>query len=474
MSGFAKTANGGAKALLVAGVRSGCGKTTVSLALQAALVRRGLRVQAFKSGPDFIDTGLHARVTGRPGLNLDGWMMGRAAVLDTFHRHLDCDVALAEGAMGLFDGASGRDDAGSCAELARWLDMPVLLVVDASSMARSAAALVQGFVRFDPALRFAGVLFNRVGSPKHQELLAEAMAASCPEVPVLGMLPRAPELALPSRHLGLVTAEDIGLTASLTARLADWIERGLQLDRLLESLPTVADHEFRASRTDPPATPARARIGLARDRAFCFYYADNLTLLERYGAELVPFSPLTDAHLPEGLDGIYLGGGYPELHVRDLAANAGLREAIRSFARAGGPVYAECGGYMYLMEAIEDDQGVCWPMVGVFAARCRLGDRLQALGYRTIVTRAPGPLGPAGTRLRGHEFHYSCHVSLDSQAARIYTVRNHSDRELEPEGFLHDNCLGSYIHVHFANNPEAARGFVDNCAAWRERTSHVR
>lgn len=454
------------KALVVAGTHSGCGKTSLALGLMAAFRRRGLRVQPYKVGPDFIDPGHHELAAGRASENLDGWMLGRQGALRVFSTALrqepKPDLAVIEGVMGLFDGANGTDEQGSTAELAKWLGAPVLLVADARSMARSAAALVQGFTRFDPALRTAGVVFNRVGSENHRSLLAEALQ-SCPEIEFSGFMARNADLELPSRHLGLVTAQDCPLSPELRDRLADWAEEGLDLDRLYDRLPVLDLDAFPEERVLP--APAQGpRIGVAMDRAFCFYYPDNLRWLARFGAELVPFSPLADKALPEGCHGLYLGGGYPELHAAELAANTPMRAEVLDFCRSGGPTYAECGGFMYLLRGMESEQGLA-PFAGVFDASCRMGGRLSALGYREVELAEACPLGVAGARIRGHEFHYSqlSAPGLDDRARPVYIMRDRKGRTLAPEGFALGATLGSYVHLHFGSNPSAAQAFVDLC-----------
>lgn len=456
------------KLLLVAGTHSGCGKTLVSLSLMAALVRRGLSVQAFKVGPDFIDPGHHAAVTSLPSHNLDGWMTNRAAVQDIFTRHTiyaqnQPDIAIIEGVMGLYDGASGSDDTGSTAQIAKWLNAPVLLVADARSMARSAAALVRGYTQFDSALRFAGVAFNRVGSENHAALLTEAMAAHCPQIPLCGCLSRREELAVPSRHLGLITAQEHRLDAARRNAMAEWIEEGIDIPAFLSLLPELHP----GLPAEVHTVPVRARIGVARDDAFCFYYADNLRLLEQAGAELVFFSPMHDVALPDGLDGLYLGGGYPELHAHTLADNTAMREAVRAFSLSGHPIYAECGGFMYLMRELRTHEGHVLPMCGCFAMGCAMDTRMRALGYRETTTMAPSPLGPPWTVARGHEFHYSHIIEADPAALAVYKLRDRRDWRDQSEGFVRGNTLGSYIHLHFASNPAVAEAFVSACEAVR-------
>ena len=442
--------------LLIAAPASGCGKTTVTLGLLAALRRRGLEVAPFKVGPDYIDPGHHAAVCGRTSRNLDGWMCGEAGVRTSFAAGCQgADAAVIEGVMGLFDGAAGESDEGSSAEIARWLDAAIVLVVDARSQARSIAAVVKGFDEFDPRLRFAGVVLNRVGSERHEELLRAALASVPGLPPLLGCLTREARVALPERHLGLVTA---GEREPDYAPLADLIEAQLDLNRLLASAQALA-LDSRGKGQAPPLearTPV-VRIGVARDRAFCFCYPENLELLARAGAELVFFSPLTDAELPEGLDGLYLPGGYPELHADELAANRPLLEALRRQATAGLPIYAECGGLMLLSAAIDGRA-----MAGIFPARAQMLERRQALGYREVTLQHDGPLGLAGTVARGHEFHYST-LAMPPQVCRDYRLSRRGGVDLGAEGYRVGNVLGSYVHLHFASNPQLAGNFVNFC-----------
>jgi len=443
--------------LVIAAPASGSGKTTLTLGLLAALRRRGVAVAPFKVGPDYIDPGHHAAASGRVSRNLDGWMCGQETVREIYAQGCaGAQLAVVEGVMGLFDGARGESDEGSTAEITRWLDGEIVLVVDARSQARSVAALVQGFIAFDPRLRFAGVVLNRVGSARHEELLRAALASVPGLPPLLGCLPRDAELTLPERHLGLVTAGDV---ATDYAPLAERVERHLDLDNLLAGRL----RELSPAENPVPEHRKRVRIGVARDAAFCFCYPENLEQLAAAGAELAFFSPLADAGLPAGIDGLYLPGGYPELHAARLAANTGLLAQIRSLALAGLPVYAECGGLMLLCAGIDGQ-----PMAGLFPAQARMLPRRQALGYREVTLQQDGPLGPAGTLARGHEFHYSA-LEMPETIARDYRLARHG-AELGVEGYRIGNVLGSYIHLHFAGNPQLAVNFVNFCE--RHRVHH--
>lgn len=441
--------------LVIAAPASGSGKTTVTLGLLAALQRRGMRVAPFKVGPDFIDPGHHAAACGRTSRNLDGWMCGEEAVRASFSSACrDAEVAVVEGVMGLFDGASGDSDEGSTAEIARWLSGQILLVVDARSQARSIAALVKGFVEFAPDLKFAGVICNRVGSARHAELLREALASTPGLPPLLGCLPRDEQVALPERHLGLVTADEG--CGDYTA-LADLVETHLELDRLFEDREDRGQTMTLDTLVQCHGLTPQVRIGIPRDAAFCFYYPENLELLAGAGAELVPFSPLAGDRLPAGLNGLYLGGGYPELYAEQLATNIGLLEDLRSAIAAGLPVYAECGGMLLLTEGIDD-----YDMAGILPGRARLLPKRKALGYRQVEFLTDTPLGPVGTQARGHEFHYS-ELDLPTSIPRCYQLTRKGGADLGREGFRVNNLLASYVHLHFGSNPALAEHFVQLC-----------
>jgi cobyrinic acid a,c-diamide synthase len=447
--------------LVIGGTGSGCGKTSVAVAVAAAFRRRGLSVQTFKAGPDFLDPAWLAAASGRPCYNLDGWMCGEDYVRGLLLRAGgDCDLVLIEGVMGLFDGASSTSIEGSTAELARWLDSPVLLVVNAHGAARSVAAAVAGFAGFEPGVRIGGVIANSCGSERHAGWVSDALRGAG-QAPLMGALPRGAFPSLSSRHLGLA-APPPGAALDAFARAA---EQHLQLDAILalaHAVPPLVLPEAR----DPDAQEGPARVGVAQDAAFHFYYPDNLAALETAGATLVRFSPLTNERLPAGLDGLYLGGGYPEEHAAALSANRAMREDVRVFAASGRPVYAECGGLMYLSQGIETTGGERHPMAGVLPVWTRMLTRRKALGYVEATAENDSLFAAAGQTLRGHEFHYSELIPAAGAGADwrpAYRLARRREEARAPEGFQRGRVLASYAHLHFASHPGAASRFVRAC-----------
>ncbi|MEW6734024.1 MAG: cobyrinate a,c-diamide synthase [Acidobacteriota bacterium] len=451
-------------AIVVAGTHSNVGKTTISTALMSALRRRGLIVQGFKIGPDFIDPGFHSAATARPSRNIDGWMLtpdiNRAIFTEAV---ATADVAIVEGVMGLFDGASAIDESGSTAEMAKWLGLPVVLVIDAAAQARSAAALVHGFESFDPDLRVVAVIANRVAGVGHYHYIENAIRTSCQAKPI-GWLANNQTISLPSRHLGLVTAREV-IDSSRLNDLADWIEASVDLDQLLTLSTVSIPIDVKEGEDKLIATPSTApvRIGVALDQAFCFYYQENLELLVRLGAELVFWSPLEDA-LPSGLAGLYFGGGYPEIYAQQLSANIKARQAIKEFITAGGAGYAECGGLMYLTESIICTNGEEYQMVGVLPTRARMQSRLAALGYFNVEgLNQHMPLAVRETA-RGHQFRYSQIDPMPESITRSYRLSPRRDGEQSClEGYVINNCLASYIHLHFLSNPNFATRWLALC-----------
>ena len=409
--------------VVIAATASGVGKTTATVALIGAMRARGLKVAAFKCGPDYLDPTYHERAAGVRSHNLDGWMMDRDAVVATFVRaSADADIAVIEGMMGLFDSATPTGDEGSTAQIAKWLDAPVILVTDASGVARTIAAVAAGFARFDPAVRVAGMICNRVGGRGHLDLLRAAE----PEVPIVGGFPASADLAFPERHLGLLMADESNVPQRLIDGWSRLAAEWLDLDAIVEiarSAPALeVDRASDLSKIDSSSRP-RCRIGVAYDEAFHFYYEDNLNRLRSLGAEIVNFSPIRDRELPE-VDGLYFGGGYPEAFARELSSNTAMLAAIRRFAASGGLIYAECGGLMYLTDAIRTLDGARWPMAAIIPGVAVMSERLQAIGYVEVETRADSILGPAQTRFRGHQFRHSTLEGAD----RGQSDRSHLQR----------------------------------------------
>lgn len=454
--------------LVIAGTGSGVGKTSLALGLARELARRGLRVQTFKVGPDFLDPTYLAMASGRTCYNLDGWMTSCEYVRRLFARATaDADVGLIEGVMGLFDGASPCALEGSTAEIAAWLDAPILLVSSAHGAARSMAATVKGFAEFEPGIRVSGVIANQSGSPRHRAWLAEALdAAGLP--PLVGAIPRGAIPSLPSRHLGLVTASDDHLAPPILDRLADACRQHVDIPRLLELVKTgVRQAATEQDEGDPQRPGCGLRLGIARDDAFHFYYPDNLESIERAGATWVPFSPLSDTQLPADLDGLYFGGGYPELYAARLAENRTMLADVRRFAASGRSVYAECGGLMYLGRSLAAVDGTRHAMAGVVPLDTAMLPRLKTLGYAEVSLATDSLWGPAGQVCRGHEFHYSEIIGDDGAAEgwqAAYSVRR---RRAEPstEGFARGNVLASYVHLHWASRPDAIGHFLSRCGA---------
>ncbi len=452
--------------VIIAAPASGHGKSTVATGLMAALAAAGRRVQGFKVGPDYIDPMYHTAATGRPSRNLDAWMLPPATVQHVFVRAAaTADVSIIEGVMGFFDGAGADPLDGSTAQMALLLSAPVILVVDCSHMSVSAAAVVHGFHTFMSKVNIAGVICNRVGGERHAAWLREAITQY--GVPVLGCLPQLPDLAIPERHLGLLTVDErpqavqtfLDKAREAMARYVDLAA----VVALAEAAPPLPDN------TGLPAASSDTvvQIGVARDEAFCFYYADNLDALRAVGAEVLWFSPLRDAALPSGISGLYFGGGYPELYAAALSANRPLLAAIREAHAQGMPIYAECGGLMYLTEALEDIEGKHLPMVGIVPGVCRMERRLT-MGYREVRLAGEGLLGNAGQHLRGHEFHYSTWQRPEGAPPAYIIQPRHPAEQQRAEGFACGHLHASYIHLHFGQDAWLAAQMVAHCRAWQE------
>ena len=476
--------------IMIAGTHSGVGKTTITTAVMAAFARDGSRVQPYKVGPDYIDPSYHTIATGNPSRNLDSWMLSDETVYRLFVQSAqDADVAVIEGVMGLFDGSQALGDKGSSAQIAKLLDCPVILIFDVKSMARSAAAMVSGFVNFDPDLKIAGVILNRIGSERHLRLVKEAIKAYC-NVPVVGYIRKNAKLELPSRHLGLVPTVEGGELPAKINSLADEIREGIDFAGIMQiahsaaDMKSVGDDESAGNMKSVSVVTAgngeamvpdkRVRIGLAWDEAFSFYYQDGLDELVRRGADLVRFSPLHDTELPADMDGIYIGGGFPEIFIQELAANNVMLSRLRAAGEQGMPIFAECGGLMYLTRTIVDFDSKEYGMVGLVPGRCIMEKSLVGMGYIEAEALNNNVISTSGQKLRGHEFHYS---RLDPDGPDFpYAFRLTRNRSGETfmDGYARDNILASYAHLHFASDPNAAATFIASCRAYRESNKRVK
>ena len=437
-------------AFVLAGTGSGCGKTTVTLGLLKLLQQRGLRVQPYKVGPDYLDTGWHTALCGVPSRNLDGFMLPPAILNALFCEHMQqADIAVIEGVMGLYDGYGTDPNYCSSAAMAKQLGCPVILLVDGKAVSTSIAATVMGFQHFDPSLNIAGVIVNRVNSDSHFQLLKSAIERYC-ALPVLGYVPRAEGVSLPERHLGLVTARESTLDSQPWLDFAAGLERTLDIDRLL-ALSELA--ELPAG--EWPSTPLSGEgltLALADDEAFNFYYPDNLALLERAGVTIVRFSPLHDSVLPD-CQMLWLGGGYPELHARALAVNTPMLEQLRAAHRRGVAIYAECGGLMYLGSTLEDAQGDIHAMADILPGASKMGKRLTRFGYCEAQAERQTLLAAPGEILRGHEFHYS---DFSAQLPATMACRKTRDGAVLQQwqgGWQIGNTFASYLHLHFSQRP---------------------
>ncbi|MEF3303446.1 cobyrinate a,c-diamide synthase [Paenibacillus sp. GYB003] len=456
------------RTMVIAGTGSGAGKTTVTLALMAALKEKGYVVQGFKCGPDYIDPTYHTAVTGRPARNLDSWMTDEGTVREIFVRgSAGADISIIEGAMGMYDGKSPLSDEGSAAHISRIVNAPVLLVVSVESMARSAAAIVKGFQLFSPGVRIAGVIANKVGSDGHYRLVREAIEHEC-GVPVVGYLKREASIDIPERHLGLVPSIERGELRPFFAKLGQLAAAHFDLDRLLELAvgeALVCEPKLFAHREEPRGI----RIAVAKDAAFHFYYPENLELLEACGAELVTFSPLAGETVPAEADGLYIGGGFPEEFAERLAGLDDVKASIRERVRSGMPTFAECGGFMYLTEAIRDTQGRTYPMVGLIRGVVTMQTKLAALGYREVAGTERNFLLGSGETARGHEFHYSTFQPADeTEMESSFAYRSKGRLGTKVEGFASGSLVAGYTHVHFASNPAMAARLLQACERYRQ------
>lgn len=466
--------------LVVAGVQSGAGKTTVALGLVAALRRRGRIVQTYKVGPDLIDSAYLAHVSGRPCRNLDSWMLGPDGVRRALARGAaDADCAIVEGAMGIFDchglrPEEGRPDAepfpGSTAEVAHLVSAPVLLVVDAATMAETTAAIALGVRRLDPRLQLLGVVLDGIPSDYHRRLIEDAVWSHA-TLPVLGALPRMPEVAIPEWRMGLLPVPENPRIDAAIDRLATAVERSCDLD-LIERLMATAGALEVAERPRLRPAPQPVRLAVAFDEAFCSYYPENLELLEEAGCEIVPFSPLEDRTLPRDVDGVYLGGGFSAIFAPRLAANRSMLESLARARQAGLPLYGESGGLLLLARSLRTDDGSVHAMAGVLPVDVALDGGAPRAGYRELDVIEDCLLAPAGTRLRGHEFHLSTVTNGGDCLQPAFSMHDCDGEPLGFEGWVDRDLLVARVALHFDQEPSIATRVVERMLGARRGRQH--
>jgi len=455
--------------IVIAGAFSGCGKTTVTIGVLKAFADRGLKVQPFKAGPDYIDPMFHTYITGRHSRNLDSWMLGEDILAHLFEKNCrDADIAVIEGVMGMYDGVGGRSSVGSTAHVAKILKAPVVLVLDAGRMSMSAAAVVKGFREFDPEAGVRGVIFNNVGGAGHYSMLKDAVEKNT-GVKALGYLARNEGINIPERHLGLVTSAEIKDLREKADRIGSLAAGSIDMEALAALASDAPSLEKHTADLGINEGGIGVKVGVAFDGAFNFYYRDNLDLLAELGAELVYFSPLNDDSLPDGLDGMYIGGGYPEVWAGELMQNKSMRDAIKAAVNGGMPVYAECGGLMYMTGSIVQRSGESYEMTGILPGASVMTPSLKRFGYVEIETVEDNILSKRGDRIRGHEFHYSASTFGGSvkgcfRASRAGKIDGAVSWEC---GFKYRNLVAGYPHLHFWSNPDFAVNFLKSCRQFR-------
>ncbi|WP_028309111.1 cobyrinate a,c-diamide synthase [Desulfitibacter alkalitolerans] len=455
--------------ILIAGVQSGVGKTTLTLGLLAALKRRGIKVQPFKVGPDYIDPGLHYHAAGVKSHNLDSWMGSEEVVKTVFARNAqNADISIIEGVMGLFDGARGERLKGSSAHIAMILKAPVILVVNVKGMARSCAALVKGYKEYVSGLDLKGVILNNAGSDYYKTILAGALEDEL-GVKVLGCLAKNKHITMPERHLGLLPAEENNELSSAISLMADLAEAEVDVDALLAAARASEPVEFKEynSSSTPRNQYKNTFIGVARDQAFTFYYQDSLDYLQELGARLVYFSPLKDSSVPD-VDGLYIGGGFPEMFIKELSENQSMITSLHNAHDKGLPIFAECGGFMYLTEKVVDFQGNSWPGVGLVPVEVKMTNKLAALGYVKASALKKSIIGDLGDEVKGHEFHYSVMSGIPEEDSAFSLVGG-KGADYRRDGYARRNLFASYVHIHLRSNPKAALNFLDACRELKQR-----
>lgn len=462
--------------LVIAGTNSGCGKTTIATGIMAAFVKKGFKVQPFKVGPDYIDPMFHTFITGNASRNLDSWMLTEETVLSLFARNAeDADISIIEGVMGMYDGFGAYEDGGSTAHIARITKSPVILVLNGEGMALSIAAVVKGFREMDRSVDLKGVIINGIKTENHYKLLKEIIEENT-GVAAVGYLPRMNEFSLKSRHLGLVPSEEIDDLRIKLDKLSTQIEQTVDLEQLYKM---AGDTENISCKSVIPFFPSngaeKVRIAIARDKAFNFYYEDNFELLKMLGAELEFFSPISDPSLPEGISGLYIGGGYPEVWGKELQENRAARKSIKEAVIQGLPVYAECGGLMYLTQSIKNRDGEVFETVGAIPGYSEMTSSLQRFGYVEVEAQEDNVISQRGDKIRAHEFHYS-DTKIDGNVTRSFKVlksRRNSKNTNWNCGYTLYNMLASYPHLHFWSNTDFAERFVNSCVQWKHSRNGV-
>ena len=446
--------------LIIAATQSGSGKTTITAGILAALKNRGLKVQAYKVGPDYIDPGFHEIASSKPAHNLDSWLVGKEKLADIFlSTYGDADIAIIEGVMGLYDG--GKGGVSSTAEVAKILNAPVILVIDAKSMGTSAAAVALGFREFDKSINFAGVILNRVGSDSHKKIICDALDEL--GIKNFGAIKRDENFVLPERHLGLVPTAENNF-ADVIEKISVAVENQIDFDALInlaKNSPSLEEKIFL-----PQNIEHKIKIAVAKDEAFNFYYAESLRELEKLGAEIIFFSPLNDETLPKNISGLIFGGGFPEIFADRLEQNKTMRESVKNISREGLPIFAECGGYMYLMKSIKDFDGKIFEMCGVIDNSAEMTKKLQMVGYVDSALKKNCIIGKIGDKIHAHEFHFSTEAENLSDrnifdCERLRTGKKYS------AGYAEKNIVASYLHIHFVGCPSAAKNFVESCKKFR-------
>jgi cobyrinic acid a,c-diamide synthase len=446
---------------MIAGTNSGVGKTTVTLGIMSALVKKGIKVQGFKAGPDYIDPSHHKFVTGNASRNLDTWMMGDSACRELFERAaVNADISVIEGVMGLYDGSIDSTGHGSSAHLAKVLSTPVILVISAKGIAQSAGAVVIGYKKFDKDINLSGIIVNNVSSRSHYDCIKSSIEDTC-SVPVLGYLNKDKEITIPERHLGLILSEESSCHSVLYERLGEMVLETIDIDGLLETARSAgAFPDYDKSTFLNRNSALHVNLAIARDNAFCFYYQDDIDLFESMCAKIKYFSPINDRRLPDDIDGIFLGGGFPELYTEKLMENDSMRKSILEAYNQGTVIYGECGGMMYLLEKLIDCDGRSFKMCGVLGGSTRMENNRQGLGYIIAEATCDNVICKRGDTFRAHEFHWSKLLDVPDDTIFAYKTRKSNGEKSGYDGIFRKNVLASYTHVHFSSNPKLAKNLM--------------